>query len=59
MADRRKECASAIFDEVWGEYKCGHFVIRLYEVNTGKSRCDDCPYFKPGTPRKQLRTTSK
>ena len=31
--DSCKNCANAIFDEVWGEYKCKVRNIRIYDVD--------------------------
>jgi hypothetical protein len=37
--DSCKNCANAIFDEAWGEYKCKVRNIRIYDVD----KQTDCP----------------
>lgn len=47
-------CANAIFDALWGEYKCSvrERVIFAHEVYK------DCEYYKPGEPKESKRNKS-
>ena len=42
MADRRKLCGFAKFDDIWGEYKCVRKARRLYNP----SDCAGCKEYK-------------
>lgn len=37
-----KECTNAIFDEIWGEYKCKVYQHVIYEVEDA----EDCGKYK-------------
>ena len=41
-----KTCANAIFDKLWGEYKCKIFQHRIYSPDS----ISDCIEYKKGTP---------
>lgn len=42
-----KTCANAIFDELWGEYKCSIKGRRIYEPENET----DCVIYKHGEPK--------
>ena len=42
-----KTCANAIYDALWGEYKCSIKGRRIYEPE----KEIDCVIHKPGTPK--------
>lgn len=41
MGHKIKDCEHAIYDEIWGEYKCAYHRIRI----DGKSGCDNCQHY--------------
>ena len=43
-----KECKHAIFDEIWGEYKCEILKHKIYHPIA----VDECLYFEKGNPQK-------
>ena len=43
-----KNCANAVFDEVWGEYKCSVRNHRIYDVD----KYIDCENHKPKEKKK-------
>lgn len=42
-----RNCADAIFDPVWGEYKCGE---GKYQTRVSPDENINCRYHKPGKP---------
>lgn len=42
-----KTCSKAIFDSLWGEYKCPERNITMYKLRDEK----DCAFYVKGTPK--------
>lgn len=47
-----KICEYAIFDELWGEYKCEVRQCVTYNADYERMLVDDCKDYKNGVPKK-------
>lgn len=44
-------CVNALFDPVWGEYKCKVYESYIYRCDY----CKDCPHYHKSKPKKDTR----
>lgn len=47
-----QNCTYAIFDEVWGEYKCAAYEHTIYELDS----YSDCKLYEKGEPEDSKET---
>lgn len=46
-----KTCGRAIFDALWGEYKCDISKVITYDADFDRMLVGDCDHYKKGTPK--------